>query len=258
MLVCNRRHCAPARFAVAVAAAALLATPAVAGPPFRTDDPEPVEHQHWELDFFSAGTKVKGDTSGVLPGVEANYGLFPDVQVHLIVPLAFDMPSGGATNFGIGDTEFGVKYCFINPGEGDWWPQVAVFPLVTASTGSAKRGLGAGVTREFLPVWLQKDFCDWTVYGGGGYMVNPGRGNRNFWFTGVAVWRKVTEELNLGAEVFHQTKDASDAKDSTGFNVGAIYDISENWHILASAGRGSQNVSDTNQFSYYLGLQLTF
>jgi hypothetical protein len=46
--------------------------------------------------------------------------------------------------------------------------------------------------------------------------------------------------------------------DSTGFNVGAIYDISENWHVLASVGSGMQNQSSTNQFSYYAGLQLTF
>jgi hypothetical protein len=45
---------------------------------------------------------------------------------------------------------------------------------------------------------------------------------------------------------------------STGFNVGATYDFSENWHLLAAVGRGIQNVSATNQFSYYLAMQLTF
>jgi hypothetical protein len=44
----------------------------------------------------------------------------------------------------------------------------------------------------------------------------------------------------------------------TGFDVGATYDLSEHWHLLASAGSGLQNRHATNQFSYYLGLQWTF
>jgi hypothetical protein len=35
-----------------------------AGPPFRTDDPEPVEFGHYEFYTFYTGTHVSGDTSG--------------------------------------------------------------------------------------------------------------------------------------------------------------------------------------------------
>ena len=48
-----------------------------------------------------------------------------------------------------------------------WRPMIGVFPLVEAPTGDARRGLGAGHTREFLPLWLQKSFGGWTTYGGG-------------------------------------------------------------------------------------------
>jgi outer membrane cobalamin receptor len=47
-------------------------------------------------------------------------------------------------------------------------------------------------------------------------------------------------------------------KEGTGFNIGTTYDFSENWHLLASVGTGIQNQSTTNQFSYYLAVQLTF
>ena len=57
----------------------------------------------------------------------------------------------------------------------------------------------------FIPIWLQKDFGDWTTYGGGGYWINPGPGNRNYWFAGWLLQRQVTKQLALGAEVFHQT-----------------------------------------------------
>ena len=44
----------------------------------------------------------------------------------------------------------------------------------------------------------------------------------------------------------------------TGFNFGGVYDITDHHHILFSAGRGVQNVSTTNELSYYVGYQLTF
>jgi hypothetical protein len=55
-----------------LAAASLWATvlfpgSATAGPPYRTDDPEPVELHHWEFYTFTTGTHITGDTSGVGP-----------------------------------------------------------------------------------------------------------------------------------------------------------------------------------------------
>jgi hypothetical protein len=241
-----------------VGAAGLLAEPAFAGPPFRTDDPEPVEYQHFELDLFSQGTKTEGGWSGVLPGFEVNYGALPNLQLHAVLPQGFNAPDGGRTGFALGDIELGVKYRFITPGEDDWFPQVAVFPLIEVPAGNQKLGFSTGHVQTFFPVWLQKEFDPWTVYGGGGYWINPGNGNKNHGFFGVALWRKVTERFNLGVEVFHQTSPANDVPSSTGFNFGATYDLSESLHLLASAGRGLQNIPVTNQFSYYVGLQLTF
>jgi hypothetical protein len=241
--------------AITIAAASTIAS---AGPPFRTDDPEPVDYQHWEVYAFSTATEARPDTAGVLPGVEINYGAAPTLQLHVIAPLAFDAPHGSGTRFGYGDTEFGVKYRFIQEDEEGWRPQIGVFPLLEAPTGDASRGLGSGHAHEFLPVWAQKSFGDWTTYGGGGYWINPGAGNKNYWFTGWLLERKVTDKLTLGGEIFHQTADTVSDHDGTGFNLGGVYDITENHHILLSAGRGIQYAADTNQFSYYLGYQLTF
>jgi hypothetical protein len=245
-----------------LSATALLAVPgpAVAGPPFRTDDPVPVDYQHWEIYAFSQGTHRQGDTSGTLPEVEINYGAAPNLQLHVAAPFgAFDKPDGSAgTKFGYGDTELGVKYRFIEESDDGWRPQVAVFPTYEAPTGNLQRGLGSGRGHEYLPVWLQKSFDPWVTYGGGGYWINPGPGNRNYWFFGWLLQRQVTERLALGGEIFHQTADKIGGPDSTGFNLGGIYDFSDDYHLLFSAGRGIQNVSATNEFSYYLAFQLTF
>src|SRR3984957_16066506 len=104
-----------------------MPSPSAAGPPFLTDDPEPVDYDHWEIIGFSMGTLVQGDAAGVLPGVEVNYGAMPNVQLHVKVLAALNSQSVTGTQFGYGDTEVGVKYRFINPGEDDWWPEVAVY-----------------------------------------------------------------------------------------------------------------------------------
>jgi hypothetical protein len=233
-------------------------SPSYAGPPFITDDPEPVDLDHWEVYGFTAGTHVQGDTGGTLGGIEVNYGAAPNLQLHVIAPLAFDSPTGGPMQVGAGDLELGAKYRFITPGEDDWWPQVGAFPLIEVPTGDANRGLGSGETREFIPIWLQKDFGGWTTYGGGGFWHNPGFGNQDYWFVGWLLQYQVTKSLALGTEIFHQTADTVGGRDTTSFNVGGIYDFNEHYHLLFSGGRGLQNAALANQFSYYLAIQSTF
>jgi hypothetical protein len=235
--------------------------PAYAGPPIITDDPEPVDYGHWEVYGFSAGAHGSSDTSGLGPSVEVNYGALPNLQLHAIMGFAFDGTSGRHLQMGISDTELGVKYRFINPGEDDWWPQIGMFPLVELPSGNASRGLGAGYTQEFLPIWVQKDFGKWTTYGG--YWINPGPGNKNYWFAGWLLQRQITDDLALGVEVFHQTPAMVGRDASSGFNVGGAYDFTEHYHLLFSAGQGGllyavNGATVQNPFTYYLGFQWTF
>lgn len=231
---------------------------AVAGPPFRTDDPEPVKLGHWEVYGFSTGTHTRSDTGGVLPGLEVNYGAAPNLQLHLVAPLAYDRAQGSNTKFGYGDTELGVKYRFVQEDQNGWMPQIGVFPLVEAPTGDAQRGLGTGHAHEFFPLWLQKSFGKWLTYGGGGYWNNPGAGNKNYWFFGWLLQRQVTDQLALGGEIFNQTATMVGDHDSTGFNLGGVYDFNDDFHLLFSAGRGLTHAATSNEFSYYIAFQWTF
>jgi hypothetical protein len=233
-------------------------SPGHAGPPFVTDDPEPVDLGHWEIYGFTAGTHVRADTAGTLAGVEVNYGAAPNLQLHVIAPLAFDHADGAPAQLGVGDLELGAKYRFLTPGEEDWYPQIGTFPLIELPAGDAARGLGMGEVRVFLPIWLQKDFGNWTTYGGGGYWRNPGAGNRDYWFAGWLLQYQLTKTLALGAELFHRSADTIGGGDSTGLDLGGIYDFSEHYHLLFSGGRGVQHAAETNQISYYLAIQSTF
>ena len=71
--------------------------------------------------------------------------------------------------------------------------------------------MGNGKTQVFVPVWIQKEFGKWTTYGGGGYWFNPGEGNRDYWFAGWEVQRKLTEKFTAGLEIQFRTADTVDA-----------------------------------------------
>ena len=239
-----------------------------AGPPFLTDDPVPVDQGRWEINNFSAGTLVKGAFAGTLPGIDANYGPVENIQLHLLASLGVAQSGGSNPVFGPSDTEIGVKYRFLPAKQTDWWPQIGFYPFLDFPTGSADRGLGTGRTHAFFPIWLQKDFGKWSTYGGGGYWINPGPGNRNFWFTGWVLQYQVSDSLALGAEIFHETSSSTSesgspgfplgTKNSTGFNFGGTYDFNKTYHLLFSFGRGLENASVSNAFSYYLALRLTY
>jgi hypothetical protein len=244
--------------AMSLAALLLLSSSASAGPPFITDDPEPTDYQHWEVYIFSQGVHATGEISGVVPpSCDCNYGGLPNVQLHFQPGMAISRPEGKAMQWGVGDTEFGIKYRFLEQDKASWVPSVAIYPLLEAPTGNAARGLGTGRTHAFVPLWIQKDLGDWTTFGGGGYWINPGPGNKNHWFVGWVLERKITDKFTLGVELFHETPDKIGGLQTTGFNVGGIYDFTDHYHFLFAFGKGLQHAKETNQFSWYVGFEWT-
>jgi len=235
--------------------ALLLFVPAavLAGPPYVTDDPEPVKYQHWEVYLASQLSHDRDSWSGTAPHVEVNYGALPNLQLHLIAPLAFVRPTHGGAQYGYADTELGGKWRFIE--EGSWQPQVGTFPLLELPTGNRERNLGSGYVQAFLPLWLQKSLGPWTSYGGGGYWVNPGKGNRNWWFTGWQVQYQLLPTVTPGVEIFHSTAREESGAAATRFNVGVVLDFSDLHHLLFSVGRGLQGPNTTQ---VYLAYQLTY
>jgi hypothetical protein len=159
-----------------------LAETAFSGPPFLTDDPEPVEFKHWEAYLFSTVDVTPKQIDATGPAFEFNVGALPNLQVHLVIPMAYASPKDDPSAYGLGDIELGAKYRFIQ--ETDHRPMVGLFPMVEISTGDSSRGLGNGRAWWKLPLWLQKSWGPWTTYGGGGYVINPAPNQRNYCFGG--------------------------------------------------------------------------
>jgi hypothetical protein len=242
------------RRSIAALAATIVLAPAKghAGPPYVTDDPEPVEFRHWEFYLATQHSITHDAATGTAPHVEVNYGAWPGLQLHVIAPLAYARPSGGSTSYGVGDIELGAKLRFVD--EGPWWPMVGTFPLFEVPAGNASHGLGTGHLHVLIPLWLQKSFGAWTTYGGGGLWVNPGTGNRNYGLVGWQVQRRLSPLATIGTEVFYTTPDQVGGDANLRFNIGLVLDFTEHHHLLASAGRG---IVGGTIFQAYLAYQLT-
>jgi len=237
----------------------LILTPTLlyAGPPYTTDDPEPVEYHGWEVYLASMSTYTRGFSLGTLPHLEANYGPLHDVQLATTIPMAFYNTYGMAKNYGPGNIQIAIKYRFIH--ETKFIPQVAFYPQYNIPVGNLSEGLGNGNAQYFLPFWVQKSFGEkWQTYGGGGYWINKGPDNQNWSFFGWQAQYQVSKNVNIGAEVYYQsssTVTTVPGLSGSFFNFGSIIDLTENSHIVFSAGR---SINGGTQFQAYVGYLFTF
>jgi hypothetical protein len=238
--------------ALALALGLLPAGAALAGPPYVTDDPEPTRTGGWENYVYVNATNGMGGAVGQA-GLELNYGGAKDLQLSASLPLGFDTVGGG--RLGGGDLDLGAKYRFLHADEHGWRPDVAIFPALALPTGA--RAFDTGHPSLFLPLWAEKDVGPWSVFGGGGYDLNPGRGLRDYALSGVAVTRAVTKRLNLGLEVYHQTPASVGGPALTNLGLGAVYQLTRHWAVMASGGPGLKSPSRAGSSAFYASLQFT-
>jgi Putative MetA-pathway of phenol degradation len=229
-----------------------LARPAWAGPPFVSDDPEPTDYKHFEIYTFNTGTATRDGTGGEA-GIDFNYGAAPDLQLTAVLPAGFDRPAAGGTEIGLSNVELAAKYRFLRQDTFGW--DVSVFPRVFLPSGSA--AVGDSNPSLLLPVWLEKDWGDWSVFGGGGCVISSDS-SENHCLAGGVVTRKVLDNLRLGVEVSYQSAQANGVPPSTALGLGAQYDLSDHYHLLGYVNRGVQNANETDQVSWYAALLFTF
>lgn len=216
---------------LAVLAFAGSTAPALAGPPYLTDDPAPTDTGHWEIYAF---TQAEGEhsTLDADAGFDLNYGPVKGVQLTVTLPLSFTHDPVEGWRSGTGDAELGVKYRFLND-ERDGF-SIAIFPRVILPTASQSSG---EKTNVLLPVWAGKDFAGGTsIFGGGGYMINPGAGNRNFWQAGIALTHDFNDKVSVGAEAARQGSDVVGGTPQTRAGVGSIVKLGGPSALLVSGG----------------------
>jgi hypothetical protein len=240
-------------FAVTAGLTAVYAFPAMAGPPYQSDDPEPTDYRHYEIYTFNKGVRSKGDLAGA-SGIDFNYGAAPDLQLTATLPIGFDFPSNGPTAFGLSNIELAAKYRLLH--QDTFGLDVAVFPRVFLPSGS--RSVGDRQASVLLPIWVQKDWGKWSTFGGGGCQISAAGRSHDFCLYGGTVTRQIAPTLQLGIELFHQTADGVGNSATTSLGIGAKYDLNDNIHLLGYAAKGIQNARTTNQYSWYTAILFTF
>ena len=194
-------------------------------PPFLTDDPEPAPYEHFEVAFY-AGARA------------------PAMSRLARCPELTSLWNRGRGSIPCRDRSGLLQTARRRPG-GRIWRYRARRKIPLRRRGrirvdAADRYLsddrnpdrqhrprfGRGARAHVPSHLLQKQFGDWTMFGGG-YWVNPGFKARNYWFFGYAVERKITDRLTLGGRGFYQTPDTLHDHTSQGFNLGGIYDLAD-------------------------------
>ena len=151
------------------ALAALAVAEARADSPFYTDDPE-----------FSPGLEIKyglvaehnsGGNVWAVPVLDLNYAVVPQVRLNLTLAGRFLEPKTGPSVYGFGDTEFKIKWRFIDADTNSWLPSIGIAPKAFFPTSDEKRGLGDGVYRAQLPLQFGKTIGRFYNWGEVGYQM---------------------------------------------------------------------------------------
>lgn len=232
-----------------------LPVPASAGPPYLTDDPIPTDKGHWEAYLFTSGEHGNSDDAGELDGeggLDLNYGAIKGVQLTATVPVSFSHDAPNGWRSGTGDLELGVKYRFLNDEKEHF--SAAIFPRAILPTST---NVGHERVRLLLPLWIERDFAGSTsVFGGGGYEINPGPGNRGFWQTAMAVTHDIDKNLSVGAEIAWQQPDTVGGSNQTRAGIGSIIKLSDHYALLFSAGPNW--IEHQTGYHFYAALGLDF
>lgn len=194
-------------------------SPACAGPPYETDDPEPVACHHLEVDVAEARQGIDPDTT---PVYEVDYG--PTQNIELSIAGQKD------------EVQLGSALRFVS--ETKTRPQAAFLPAVTFKSDGSKETL--------LPIWLQKTVKQWTAFGGTGV-------SQRSTFSGIALLRSFRSGSSVGAELFRESPRHGGVDPVLKFNLGYVAQLDETHALMFSAGRA---FSGAPRFTFYVGYQL--
>ncbi len=223
-----------------------------AGPPFLTDDPDPVPYKSYEaIPAFTLDRASDGSALGA-PALDFNYGIAPDMHLNIGPGLDHQLPAQGVSTYGLVDTRIALKWRFIHADDG---LEVAIYPAVELPTGSAARGLGNGQAWYQFPLWLEQTWGPWTSYGGAGWTLNRAPGQRDYFYGGWLLQRQMTDALFLGGEIYSQGASGDGAPGYTALNLGGGYAFGKNASLIFSGGHSFAGAS---HLLAYIGIDFTW
>ena len=225
-----------------------------AGPPYLTDDPDPIDYHTFEIiPAFTVDRASDGEEIAA-PVADFNYGLAPNMHLNIGPGIVRTLPADAPSQSGLGDTRVALKWRFHK--ETDDSPEIAVYPAMELPTGSASRGLGNGQVWYQFPIWFEKNWRGgWSSYWGAGWTLNRAPGQRDYFYGGWQFQKQFNDTWNLGGEVYSQAASAVGSAGWTALNLGGGYKLTDHASVIFSFGHSFAGAS---QALGYLGVDFTW
>jgi hypothetical protein len=231
-----------------------VAVRAQAGPPFITNDPGTPGNANWEINIASAQSIGRGTAAYQVPQIDLNYGLGERVQLTYEIPYVLQTTDGQSRQSGWSNAFPGIKWRFIDKGEGGW--QLSLFPQMEANAPSSaqQKGIAVPGSRLLLPFEVTKRIGPIDVdFEAGYYFPKRGISERIF---GLVAGRSLTERLDLGVELYND-RALGALPNQTTLDLGGRYKLSRGFIALFMAGRSvSGTAAGQPDFIGYIGIQI--
>ena len=224
------------------------------GPPFYTNDPGTPGPRNWEINLGYMPFLYSNQSVTHTPDVDINFGIGDRIQLTYENAWlrVHDLPV--AAKFGLGQSNFGVKWRFYDAGESGW--SISTFPqgFVNNSNDSVRRGITAQSNSFLLPFEFSHKLGPVDVNFELGY--DFAHNGPSGWLTGLVVGHQFNSKLEMDAEFYSQSTYNPYESQPT-LDAGARYRIHNPVILLLMAGRGLEPASPLHPyFVGYFGVQL--
>jgi hypothetical protein len=232
---------------------ALRVARADAGPPYITNDPGTPGNGNWEINLASMTTRSLGVTAWQIPQIDLNYGLGDRIQLTYEVPYVVQSASGQPQASGFSNAFPGIKWRFLDEGEGGW--QMSVFPQfeTVGSPGTESRGIAEQGSRLLIPLEVARSVGPLDLdFEAGYYFAHRGPEER---ILGFVAGHKFTARLEFDVELYNDHAMGA-LPNFTTLDLGGRYRLGRGFILLFMAGRSVANSTGQIDFMSYLGIQI--
>ncbi|HVI09601.1 MAG TPA: transporter [Candidatus Binatia bacterium] len=234
----------------------VLPSPTLAqgGPPYYTNDPGTPGNLNWEINLGYMPFLYSDQSVSHTPDVDINFGVGDRIQLTYENAWLRVHNPGSPVEFGLGQSNFGVKWRFLDRGENGL--SISTFPqaFVNNPDDAVRRKITPPTDSFLLPFEFTHKAGPVDVDLELGYsFVHNGP---NGWITGLVVGHEFTKKLELDAEFYDQGPfHLPDTQPS--FDVGGRYKVHSPIIFLFMAGRALEPArANQSYFQGYFGIQL--
>ena len=242
--------CAPALLAPRLALAQ-------AGPPYITNDPGTPGNANWEINLAEMTTTQRGVGSYQVPQIDLNFGLGERIQLTYEVPYVVQTANGGSSASAWGNGLPGIKWRFLDQGEGGW--QISIFPQfeTRASAYAQHTGIAEDAPRLLLPMEFARSVGPVDLdFEAGYYFPWHGQGNEER-ILGFVAGHAFSPRLELDAELYNDHGMGGVPPNFTTLDLGGRYKLHRGFILLFMAGRSIAGPAATQvDFMSYVGIQI--